>query len=202
MSAPTTTRPRIEGERESEILEAVVSVLLDVGYDKLTFDAVASAAKASKATLYRRWSTKAELVVDSVMRVCDDRELPDVDTGTLRGDLVGMDCDTGGLREILPGLLGALMPAIHRDAELSREITERIVEPLQERQLAVYERARARGEITTDVDLERISKLVPALVMHDALLLGRAIEVSEVEQIIDTIVLPLLGIAPPTPGAH
>src|SRR3954470_6760096 len=59
-------RPRVEGGREEEILDATVTVLAELGYDRLTMDAVATAAKASKATLYRRWSTKAELVVDAI----------------------------------------------------------------------------------------------------------------------------------------
>jgi AcrR family transcriptional regulator len=61
-------RPRIEGGREDEILDATVAVVAELGYDRLTMDAVATAAKASKATLYRRWSTKAELVVDAISR--------------------------------------------------------------------------------------------------------------------------------------
>ena len=55
-AAPGTTRPRVAGEREEEILDATVRLLVDVGYDKLTLDAVAAEARASKATLYRRWS--------------------------------------------------------------------------------------------------------------------------------------------------
>ena len=78
---PTTTpprRPRIEGDREAEVLDAAVAVLAEVGYDRLTMDQVALTARASKATLYRRWSSKAELVVDAVSRtrVCPTRAHP------------------------------------------------------------------------------------------------------------------------------
>ena len=60
----TLSRPRIEGDREVEILDAALEVLADVGYDRLTMDAVAQRAKASKATLYRRWNGKVSLVID------------------------------------------------------------------------------------------------------------------------------------------
>ena len=60
-------RPRIEGDREREILEAALEVLADVGYDRLTMDAVATRARASKATLYRRWNTKVGLVIDALL---------------------------------------------------------------------------------------------------------------------------------------
>ncbi|HEY9378647.1 MAG TPA: helix-turn-helix domain-containing protein, partial [Jiangellaceae bacterium] len=68
LAATGTPRPRVAGEREDEILDATVRVLVNVGYDKLTLDAVAAEARASKATLYRRWKGKAELVVDAVHR--------------------------------------------------------------------------------------------------------------------------------------
>ena len=84
-----TLRPRIEGEREAEILDAALELLASSGYDRLTMDAVASAAKASKATLYRRWDTKAELVVDALSRAKGAPQLEPIDTGSLRGDLIG-----------------------------------------------------------------------------------------------------------------
>ena len=49
-----------------QILDAALEVLVDVGYDRLTMDAVAARAKASKATLYRRWNTKLRLVIDAL----------------------------------------------------------------------------------------------------------------------------------------
>src|SRR3954451_6638713 len=91
-------RPRVEGEREDEILDATVRLLMDVGYDRLTMDAVAAAARASKATLYRRWETKASLVLEAVLAQkgpADD--LPD--TGSLRGDLIASHCGHGGLSD-------------------------------------------------------------------------------------------------------
>ena len=69
MTPPSDTalaRPRVEGDREQEILEATLEVLAEVGYDRLTMDAVAPGAKASKATLYRRWTNKVSLVIDAL----------------------------------------------------------------------------------------------------------------------------------------
>src|SRR4029077_15964572 len=64
--AAAAVRPRVEGVREQEILDAALEVLGEFGYDRLTMDAVAQRAKASKATLYRRWNSKATLVVDAL----------------------------------------------------------------------------------------------------------------------------------------
>ena len=93
----TGTRPRVAGERELEILEATLEVLAEVGYDLLTMDAVASRAKASKATLYRRWRGKPELVVAAIMAHKGDTVAPD--TGSLRGDLLEAYCGIGGLND-------------------------------------------------------------------------------------------------------
>src|SRR3954470_17199318 len=78
--------------RDPEILEAALDVLAETGYDGMTIDMVAARAKAGKATVYRRWSSKAELVIDAVACMkrgdLDEANLPD--TGTLRGDLVAL----------------------------------------------------------------------------------------------------------------
>ncbi len=63
------SRPRVEGAREAEILDATVQpAARATGYERLTMDAVAHEARASKATLYRRWTTKPALVVDALTR--------------------------------------------------------------------------------------------------------------------------------------
>src|SRR5581483_3007831 len=92
-------RPRVEGDREAEILDATLEILATSGYDRLTMDAVATAAKASKATLYRRWDTKAQLVIDALVRAKGSVHLEPVDTGSLRGDLLGLACNTGGISD-------------------------------------------------------------------------------------------------------
>ena len=142
MPDPTTCRPRIEGERESEIFAAVVALLVEAGYDKLTFDAVATAVRASKATLYRRWPTKADLVLDAVAAQLAAEPERDDDTGSLRGDLLAQACGPGGLCDDFPAVLGALVPAMHRDAELFAGFRRRFVEPKLDRALAAFERAR------------------------------------------------------------
>ena len=88
------TRPRVEGDREQEIFDATLQVLEEVGYDRLTMDAVATAARASKATLYRRWNGKVALVIDALLSQKGPHE--SVDTGTLRGDLLATFCGVGG----------------------------------------------------------------------------------------------------------
>ena len=78
--------------RDADILDAALDVLAEEGFDGMTIDMVAARAKAGKATLYRRWPSKTELVIDAV--ACMKNKDINVDdlpnTGTLRGDLVAM----------------------------------------------------------------------------------------------------------------
>lgn len=83
-------RPR-DDEREAQVLRTVTEVLAERGYDGVTFEEVARRAGASKATLYRRWSSKREMVVAAVKAGPAQRVPGDViDTGTLRGDLLAL----------------------------------------------------------------------------------------------------------------
>ena len=72
------------------ILDAAIDILAETGYDRMTMDMVATRAKTGKATIYRRWSSKARLVRDALVSMSSQsvelKKLPD--TGTLKGDLL------------------------------------------------------------------------------------------------------------------
>lgn len=184
-------RPRVEGGREEEILDATVAVVAELGYDRLTMDAVATAAKASKATLYRRWSTKAELVVDAISRAKGCPMPEEVDTGSLRGDLISMSCGAGGFTDELPmSVIAGLLTALHRDAELQKAFRERFLAPRQALTNKVYERAVERGEIAPDVDVDLLSVTLPAVVIHHAYILGVEPTDDLILRVIDNVILP------------
>jgi AcrR family transcriptional regulator len=184
-------RPRIEGGREDEILDATVAVVAELGYDRLTMDAVATAAKASKATLYRRWSTKAELVVDAISRAKGCPMPEEVDTGSLRGDLVAMACGAGGFTDEMPmSVIAGLLTALHRDADLKTAFQERFLAPRLELTGRVYERAVARGEIAPGVDIELLSVTLPAVIVHQAYILGVEPTDELILRVIDNVILP------------
>ena len=161
MVPETATRPRVEGDREQEILDATISGLAEVGYDRLTMDAVATEAKASKATLYRRWSSKPELVVDAV---CSHKEHPPVpDTGTLRGDLLAAYCGMGGLGDQRSmAVLAAVVTAMARDEEFASVYRRDFIGPKQSAMLLVMERARdaiaSRRTELVKAEIENLSR--------------------------------------------
>jgi AcrR family transcriptional regulator len=195
-SADTTatahaSRPRVAGDREQELLAAAIDVLREVGYDRLTFDAVAAAARASKATLYRKWPHKQELVIDALALFMGCPAEEDPDTGSLRGDLIAQACAVGGLDdEAVMQTWSALLPVIHREPEMARGIHERFVAPKLEAARAVFENARRRGEVGTDADLDTLAMILPALSIHETLLSGRRPGPDRIAVFVDTVVLP------------
>lgn len=184
------TRPRVEGDREQELLVATLEVLAEVGYDRLTMDAVASRAKASKATLYRKWDGKAALVIDALMSQKPPLVVQN-DTGSLRGDLLAVFCGSGGLTDKhQTDLLGSVITAIGRDAEFAAQFRTRFIAPKAAVGREIYERARDRGELRDDADIDLLSTALPGIILHRMFLLGDPPTPDLIARVIDQIILP------------
>jgi len=192
MTPPTETtasRPRVEGLREAEILEATLQVLVDVGYDRLTMDAVALRARASKATLYRRWNSKLRLVIDALLTTKQTPSVPD--TGSLRGDLQQLMCGAGGMTDgEAVGTFGAVITAIARDPEFADAFRREIVGPKIAVSQQIWERAKARGEVRPDLDLELVEPALAGIVLHRVFLIGERPTEELIGRVIDQIILP------------
>jgi AcrR family transcriptional regulator len=189
-------RPRVAGDRELEILEATLEVLADVGYDRLTMDAVATRAKASKATLYRRWTNKVSLVIDALLAQKESPPLPD--TGSLRGDLLEAFCGMGGLMDSQAvATLSSVLTAITRDQEFASEFRSRVIGPKLAVSRTIYERAVARGEVRADLDVSLFGPALAGILLHRAYLLGEAPTREQIARVIDQIILPA-ALAPTT----
>ena len=188
---PARSRPRVEGDREREILEATLVTLAEVGYDRLSFDAVASAAKASKATLYRRWPGKVDLLIDALQLMIGVEADRYPDTGSLRGDLITQACAKGGIGEDLPlQVFGALLGPLHREPELRDAIMTRLMAPKMAVTLQTFRAAQQRGEIGKDADLELLARLLPAITIHEAMLTGTHPSPERLIALVDSVVLP------------
>jgi AcrR family transcriptional regulator len=187
--AEAALRPRVEGDREQEILDAALEVLGEVGYDRLTMDAVAHRAKASKATLYRRWNSKATLVVDAL---ASQKRTPAVpDTGDLRTDLLAAFCGMGGLTDHDTTVtLGAVITAVSTDPEFASEFRRQVLAPKARVSRLVFEHARDRGELRDDVDLDIVVPALAGIVLHRVFLFGEQPDAALIERAIDQIILP------------
>lgn len=186
----TATRPRVEGEREDEILDATVELLIEAGYDRLTMDAVAKKARASKATLYRRWDSKAVLVVEALIRAKQSPHIGDHDTGSLRGDLLSTFCGHEGINESATQVMGSVITALSTDPEFAEQFRERFIAPKLAITQAIYARAQQRGEIAADIDLDVIGPALPGILLHRTFILGIPPDDATIERVVDHVILP------------
>ncbi|MEU3659412.1 TetR/AcrR family transcriptional regulator [Streptomyces sp. NPDC032940] len=190
----TARRSRITPEREAELYGAVLDLLREVGYDALTMDAVAARTRSSKATLYRQWGGKPELVV-TAMRHNKPGDIADVDTGTLRGDLHALmeredDCTMAQNAALMRGVAMAL----HQNPDLRQAFREQLVEPEMAEFRRLLQRAIDRGEIRADCPA--LDFLVPMLAGAFAtrtLLEDQPPTRAFLTSYIDAVILPALG---------
>ncbi|MFD5509883.1 TetR/AcrR family transcriptional regulator [Streptomyces sp. NPDC059761] len=191
----SSRRSRITPEREAELHEAVLDLLREVGYEALTMDAVAARTKSSKATLYRQWGSKPELVARA-LRCTQPMSLREIDTGSLRGDfgLMVQHSDDAQMAKDT-ALMRGLAHAVHESPELHKALRELLVDPEITGLQAMLQRAVDRGEIAPDC---------PAVAFVPHMLIGAFIALPLIEDrsvdraflghFIDSVVFPALGV--------
>ncbi|MDT5401983.1 MAG: hypothetical protein QOK33_5214 [Mycobacterium sp.] len=151
----TSGGPVLQDDVTEAIESAYFAELADVGYGRLSIDAVAKRAAVGKAAVYRRWRSKLDMTVTLVSKVAVAAiDVPD--TGTLRGDLRqylynGRDALAHPLvRKIVPDMLAEAI----RNPELADVLAQTVREPRRIKAAELFERAAARGELPPDTDLE------------------------------------------------
>lgn len=184
--------------RDLAILDAVLDVLAEQGYDGMSMDAVASRAKAGKATVYRRWPSKAHLVHDAIVRMAqqdvDLESLPD--TGSLRGDIVALTRpDAFGERrlKVIAGLTSML--ASDRTGLGAAAYTASVAVWVAANRVAL-ERAVDRREIAASADLALLSRLIPSMCMYRVAVERIALDPDFTYGLIDRVLLPAVDLDP------
>jgi AcrR family transcriptional regulator len=163
--APKVGRPRSE-ECTRAIIDATLQELAESGYVALTIDGVAARSGSGKATIYRRWSTKAELVADAIDQHTF-AELPMDDTGDLETDLRRY---LRALERALSGIDGELLLALTaerlRNPELASAFDRRFVDERRTWLRGLLRSAIDRGELPPATDVELLADVGPALYLH------------------------------------
>ena len=188
----TPGRPRSEASHHA-IIEATLELLIEAGYGSLTMEGVRARAGVGKATIYRRWSSKEELVRDAIVFLHHAFDTPD--TGSLRGDFgalamaVRASASRGGAT-LMPRLLGEAV----NDPELFAIFRANLVEPRRAALRTVLERAVARGEIRDDVDVELMIDLFAGPPVYRLLITGG--DMSQMFSVEDQMDALMNGLAP------
>jgi AcrR family transcriptional regulator len=187
-------RPRSEASHQA-IIRATLELLIEVGYGALTMEAVRTRAGVGKATIYRRWASKEELVRDAIVFLHEEFETPD--TGSLRGDYdalataVRASASRAGAGSLMPRLLGESV----NDPELFALFRANLVEPRRAALRTVLQRAVDRGEIRKGLDLELVLDLFAGPAVYRLLITGGDMsQMFSVDAQMDAL---MNGLAPP-----
>jgi AcrR family transcriptional regulator len=177
--------------RECELLAVTLQLLQEHGYDRLTLDGVATTARASKATLYRRWPTKAELVLAAFVE--GTRQVAvDPDTGTLRGDLLQIGESIAGHVGIHAATIRAVLVEASRSAELDAMMREQFLDQKKALMAHVLAQAVDRGEIEASAITEDLWDVLPGYLIFRTVLTGRAPSHRTVHELVDNVLIPSL----------
>jgi AcrR family transcriptional regulator len=156
-------RPRDERASRA-IIEAAIRQLDDVGYAAISMESVASEAGVARATIYRRYRDKADLITSAIAEHA--AEVPTRPSGDPKADLcrflVDFDRRFGASGM---GVLGALMT--NRDDRQALELhRERVIAPRLAYGRRLLEQARANGELRPDADLDLAFQMLSGSVFH------------------------------------
>jgi AcrR family transcriptional regulator len=173
--------------REQAILSAVIALLGEAGYEAMTMDAVAARAHASKATIYRRWPGKPELVHAAVHAHIADH-------GSLRGDLLAvMQALRSHLTPEFMAMMSGLVHAMRADRDLAASLRSLFDEDAVSEQ--VIGRAVARGELPAHAAaaLAQLTHEVVEAQIFRQMMTGAGLDDTFARHVVDDIVLPLLS---------
>lgn len=164
-SRTVEARPRGRPRRTSarpEIVEATLELLAERGFQAATIDAIAARAGVGRNTIYRRWSSKEELIADALHELTAELDVHEGD------DLYALLLDwiQDFALVFADPLFGRIFPAVlgelQRNPDFARVYSGRVVRPRYEALLDLLRRARERGELRADADVEQVADLLAA----------------------------------------
>ncbi|MFD4561558.1 TetR/AcrR family transcriptional regulator [Streptomyces sp. NPDC058469] len=192
--AQTASLRRRGAVLERAILDAALEQLGTVGWNALTMEGVAAGAQTGKAAVYRRWSSKEDLVADALQAGLPRlNEAPDL--GNVREDLLALCVQARDAMYSRPGY--ALRSVIHECDTAQAErfhgvIFEGVVEPTIRLLREVINRGIERGEVRSDASNGYVLDAIPAMMMYRSKMCGSEWGDRDIEEMIDQLMLPLL----------
>ena len=197
MSTNQATPKQLRGDAATAaILRATHDLIVEDGYATLTMERVAERADVARATIYRRWASKQALVVDSARLGLKTLEIPDV--GSFRDEIrmYMMGRLSWFVNDESTRATAASLAAVGEDPSTEAAFgarTEALIQPVVEAVL----RAKQRGEIREDADLEAIKGLVSGPLTFTANYLRKSPDLALVDAVVDII---YRGVAAQAPG--
>lgn len=192
---PEQPRRRRRGARlEADIFTATLTELRAVGYSSATFDGIARRAGVGRMSLYRRWANKPQLVAAALRSGLPSPDEPaEPMAGGLRGELLAGLASmfrAGDDWFIVVIEIAASILIEEADEELMTIIRDEIMSPRLSRLKGVFERARARGELSKTANTVLLARCGPAMLFQHVLLTDALPTEEDIVQVVDGLILP------------
>ena len=186
---PSPGRPR-DAALDASILRAAMELLGESGIHAVTMDAVAQRAGAGKASLYRRWKSKDELLADALtLHSPIDVE---VDTGTLRGDLVKIYAHYYGIgNHVMQAAVQEMLGNVRQHMAWTEKVAHERLTARRAKVRALVDRAVARGEIDAPADMDLLLDLAPAMILYRYNTRSQKVTRASIARVVDGLVMPL-----------
>ena len=185
-------RPR-DPRRDEAIYDAVVELLVEVGFDRMSLDAVAARAGVSKPTIYRRCPEGKAQLVAAAIAFAREAKPKAPDTGSLRGDLLATVRDMVAHMRENAQLAAGLVRQLRESAELAEIFREHVIEPERARWTAIVDRAEARGELAPGSAPSMFGDVAPSLIHAHMTFPSEPLDESFVTELVDRVLLPILN---------
>ncbi|WP_377269070.1 TetR/AcrR family transcriptional regulator [Peterkaempfera sp. SMS 1(5)a] len=183
---------------EHAIFEATLDQLTSGGLARLTMEGVAGAARTGKAALYRRWTSKHELVLDAL-----ESSLPPATDIPDRGSVAAefhelMDRMTATVQSPGGRAIRVLMGEMdHEHAEVIVELClNRVMEPAKRAVLQILQRGEGRGDVRPGAANPLVADVVPALLLYRSKVHGGELPAGFADEVVDQVLLPMVRPAP------
>ncbi|MCP4308056.1 MAG: TetR/AcrR family transcriptional regulator [bacterium] len=179
----TDIDPRIERTRRV-VLDAAAELVSEVGFDNATIEGVSERCGVARSTIYRHWPDKTGLLVDAMKK----RLIlyPETDTGSVRTDIVGFLGNLVAWFETKDGVVItlSLLSAAHRDKEIG-ELHKQATRTLRGHLVSIIDRAKARGELPTDVDAPEAANELAGSLFYKKMVVHEEVDGQYVEHRVD-----------------
>lgn len=197
-STRSVGRPR-DARADRAIITATLELMAAHGVHALRMDDVADRAGVGKATIYRRYRSKDELVTDAVGALVSEIEIPD--SGSTRTDLLVLMREAVALYSgsLAAGLMPTVLDEMSRNAEFAAVARDRVLTVRRTALRSVFERGVLRGDLRSDLDVELALDVLGGAVFYRLLVTGGPIDERLAENVVDLI---LRGFAPARPRSR
>ena len=178
-------------DREAELLATTLRQLQEHGYDRLTVEAVAIEARSSKATMYRRWPTKAQLVLAAFIEGTRITEVPPR-TGSLRGDLISIGVSICQQSCEHASTMRAVLNELTHNSALSEAFQNEFVRQRERVFDEVIAAAIDRGEIDAEAINPDLNDLLAGYLVFRGMIARTPPTEETVHALVDEVLLPSL----------